>query len=205
MRNGRYQQMAHKERTTAMGFLPCLYKEQQKSIQIEGVIKSHDLRKRHLGIGTDWVYVVSNQSTSMPLLLSSFLAISISPINSLCASGTSLKVNTPQPSLNNRYAPKETRTQKGSYGDGPVSIYLRGASERPGTYDWYDLVLDLRTEWYQFEEAGEVELCWALVDADSPVIGPRNSGRTEDTRRPSEMVCWARVMAELFRLSGRFD
>ena len=36
-------------------------------------------------------------------------------MSSLCASGTSLKVKTPQPSLKRRYAPKEMRAQKGSY------------------------------------------------------------------------------------------
>ena len=139
----------------------------------------------------------------MPLLFSSFLAISISPINSLCASGTSLNVKTPQPSLNKRYAPKETRTQKGSYRDGRVNIYLRGSSERPGTHYRYDLVLNLSTEWYQLEEAGEVELGVALVDADSLVIDPGNSGHTEETKRPREMACCARVMMELLKLRGR--
>ena len=47
-------------------------------------------------------YIAPHQSTSIPFLFNSSLAISISPINSLCASGTSLKVNTPHPSLNRR-------------------------------------------------------------------------------------------------------
>ena len=47
-------------------------------------------------------YITPYQSTSIPFLFNSSLAISISPINSLCASGTSLKVNTPHPSLNRR-------------------------------------------------------------------------------------------------------
>ena len=55
------------------------------------------------------------QSTSMPFFLSSFRAMSISPINSWYAAGTSLKVKTPQPSLNSRYDPKETIAQNGSY------------------------------------------------------------------------------------------
>jgi hypothetical protein len=54
------------------------------------------------------------QSTSTPLDLSSLFANSISRISSLCASGTSLNVNTPQPSLKSRYAPKETMVQNGS-------------------------------------------------------------------------------------------
>ena len=65
---------------------------------------------------SSWVYNKQrSQSTSIPFPLNSFLAISISPINSLYASGTSLNVNTPQPNLNNKYAPKETRAQKGNY------------------------------------------------------------------------------------------
>ena len=42
------------------------------------------------------------QSTSIPFLFSSSLAISISPINSLCACGTLLNVKTPHPSLKRR-------------------------------------------------------------------------------------------------------
>ncbi len=65
---------------------------------------------------SSWVYSKQqSQSTSIPFPLNSFLAISISPINSLYASGTSLNVNTPKPNLNNRYAPKETRAQNGNY------------------------------------------------------------------------------------------
>ena len=64
---------------------------------------------------SSWVYSKQqSQSTSIPFPFNSFLAISISPINSLYASGTSLNVNTPQPNLNSRYAPKETRAQKGN-------------------------------------------------------------------------------------------
>ena len=57
----------------------------------------------------------TNQSRSMPLLLRSPRATFISFISSLCASGTSLNVRTPQPSLNKRNDPKVTRAQKGSY------------------------------------------------------------------------------------------
>lgn len=60
-------------------------------------------------------YVAPHQSTSIPFLLSSSLAISISPINSLCASGTSLNVRTPNPSLNSKYDPNETRAQNGNF------------------------------------------------------------------------------------------
>ena len=64
---------------------------------------------------SSWVYSKQqSQSTSIPFPLNSFLAISISPISSLYASGTSLNVNTPQPNLNSRYAPKETRAQNGN-------------------------------------------------------------------------------------------
>ena len=42
------------------------------------------------------------QSTSTPAFFRSALARSISPMSSLCAVGTSLKVKTPQPSLKRR-------------------------------------------------------------------------------------------------------
>jgi hypothetical protein len=78
-------------------------------------------------------FIISqNQSTSTPLVLRSALAMSISFISSACASGTSLNVKTPKPSLNSRYAPKETRTQKGSYERDLVSHVLRGDSSGTG-------------------------------------------------------------------------
>ena len=90
--------------------------------------------------------------------------------------------------------------QKGSYCEEPVNVLLFELGYGKGclqdncnfgkTYNWYNFVLDLRSERYQLEEAGEVEL-------HSKVSGrylARYSRRTEDTRSPKEIVCWARVM-----------
>lgn len=55
------------------------------------------------------------QSTSTPFSLSSDFAISISPISSAYASGTSLNVMTLYPSLKRRNAPNDTIAQKGSW------------------------------------------------------------------------------------------
>lgn len=63
--------------------------------------------------------LITNQSTSIPLAFSSSRARWISFISSLCASGTSLNVKTPHPSLKRRYAPNETRPHKGSYSHRP--------------------------------------------------------------------------------------
>lgn len=54
------------------------------------------------------------QSTVTPILRNSVFAKSISPSNSLCASGQSWNVITPQPRRTRRYAPRETRAQNGS-------------------------------------------------------------------------------------------
>jgi hypothetical protein len=48
------------------------------------------------------IIISHGQSTSTPLVLKSALAMSISFISSACASGTSLNVKTPKPSLNSR-------------------------------------------------------------------------------------------------------
>lgn len=61
-----------------------------------------------------------------------------------------------------RYAPKETRAQKGSWKKGVsatmVAVGLWFGDLIGATYDWDDLVLDLAGEGDQLEETGEVEL-----------------------------------------------
>ena len=79
------------------------------------------------------------QSISIPLLLRSLFASAISPISSLCASGTSLKVNTPHPSLNSKYAPNETIAQNGNYRS-IVREQIEGRRDR-GACHWYYLIL----------------------------------------------------------------
>ena len=66
------------------------------------------------------------------------------------------------------------------------------------TYDWDYLILDLGGKGNETEEAGEVELGFVLL-ADFERRGHRRlkgffGGRTEETKRPIEMVCCARVI-----------
>lgn len=116
-----------------------------------------------------------------PSFRSSTLAVSISPMISACAAGTSLKVRTPQPRRARRYAPQETRAQRGSCffeegragarGGGEACSQQRrqpawrglveGVAEEEGgggTYHGDDFVLDGGREGDQTEVEGEVEL-----------------------------------------------
>ena len=93
-------------------------------------------------------------------------------MSSLYASGVSRKVRTPQPRRARRYAPKETRSQRGSYKlRTPIShcAFLTAASlprkgaarvfgSRGEAYVGNDLVLDNRRQGDEFEEDNEVEL-----------------------------------------------
>lgn len=149
----------------------------------------------------------TNQSTSIPLLRRSVRAISISFINSSCASGTSLKVKTPHPSLNRRYAPNETIAQRGSClktrsaCSGEVRVNFRQRLSKQGrlqrTYNRNNLLLDCCAERDQLEKAGQVELYY--LARIRLCLHPHNQqdGKkvaTEETRRARDIDCCACVI-----------
>jgi hypothetical protein len=100
---------------------------------------------------------MTHQSTSTPSFRRSAFARSISPISSLCASGTSLKAKTPQPRRKSMYAPKETRAQKGSCLC-RQSVSGSTLGRWMITYHGDDLCLDHRGEGNQLEVERKVEL-----------------------------------------------
>jgi hypothetical protein len=87
-------------------------------------------------------------------------------MSSLCASGTSLKVKTPQPSLKRRYAPKEMRAQKGSY----VAVSeVRVGSRwiKRGTYNRHNIFLYLLGHRDDLHEYREIYLLHVNIRSSS--------------------------------------
>ena len=64
---------------------------------------------------------------------------------------------------------------------------------RGGTYDGDDLLLDQGREGHKLQQQSKVELQEDKLANISPWVRSSRQ-RTEDRRRPKEMVCCARVM-----------
>lgn len=103
-----------------------------------------------------------------------------------------MKVRMPQPRRKSRNAPNETRAQKGSWHHG---LAQTAATELGDTNHRHNLLLDLRRQRDQLEVEREVE----LKSVSERRLGGQGRKRTEETRRPMEMVCWARVIFGRFR------
>jgi hypothetical protein len=141
---------------------------------------------------------------STPLALRSFRASAICCIISACASGTSLKVKTPQPSLKRRYAPKEMRAQNGSYHVVREILYMNWDRR---TYHRHDFLLDLFGERDDFHVHGKVNLYYVSIRVHvNPVQGVPYRGqehRDADGLLGACHVCGDSMQCFLTRVCGR--